>query len=43
MLIPVNQTADIYKFLQLTGFFVPFAYVSDGPIGILGTFHVDLC
>ena len=27
MLISVNQTADIYKFLQLTSFFVPFAYV----------------
>ena len=37
MLISVNQTAVIYKFLQLTSFFC-----SDGPIGILGTFHVDL-
>ena len=27
MLISVNQTADIHKFLQLTSFFVPFAYV----------------
>ena len=27
MLISVNQTADIYTFLQLTSFFVPFAYV----------------
>ena len=27
MLISVSQTADIYKFLQLLRFFVPFAYV----------------
>ena len=27
MLISVNQTVNIYKFLRLASFFVPFAYV----------------
>ena len=43
MLIFVNQTADIYKFIQLMSFVCSLRLCSDGPIGILGTFHVDLC
>ena len=43
MLISTNQTVDICKLLQLTSFFCSLRLCSDGPIGILGTFHVDLC
>ena len=44
MLISTNQTVDIIiQIPSIDEFFCSLRLCSDGPIGILGRFHVDLC